>query len=202
MGEAKRKGKPDPATVEGLMEMARRHANDIYRDNNDPDHQLLPMWTAYSPTEGLMVIATPFEGDDADQAEKSKRRVIILMQLLFAAKGVTAYSFMSEAWTATASKDPAAAKLTPSQRSDRVEVVTMVAADRNGTKKSAAYEIERQPNGAPRLGREPYAEYDSVSGRMLEILDGIPPGPMPDHMKAVVDELLGAIAMKVEPLNG
>lgn len=192
MGEAKRKGKPDPATVEGLIDMARRHANDLYRDNNDPEHQLLPIWTGYSPTEGLIVIATPFTGDSYEESEQSKTRALAMVEIMFACKGVTAYSFMSEAWVATVEKhtDPAIAKLKPSQRMDRREVVTIVAADRSGNKKSAAYEIERQPSGAPRLGREPYAEYDSVEGRMLGVLDRIPPGPVPPELKKLMEELL------------
>lgn len=192
MGEAKRKGKPDPSTVEGLIELARRHAGDLYRDNNDPEHQLLPIWTAYSPTEGLIVVATPFTGDSYEESERTKTRVLAMVEIMFACKGVTAYSFMSEAWVATVDKnlDPAIAKLKPSQRPDRREVVTIVAADRKGTKKQAAYEIERQPNGAPRLGRDPCVEYDSVSGRMVSVLDRIPPGPVPPELKKMMEELL------------
>ncbi len=95
--------------------------------------------------------------------------------LILRALDAEAYCVASEAWLAHAkpSDDPVS-RLTPSQRTDRVEVVVTVAVDRRGATASSVKLIERCFEGAQAgavSSLKDYDRLDGAEGRMFSIFD-------------------------------
>jgi len=88
------------------------------------------------------------------------------------ADGVKQYVHMAEAWMATIAKgtDKAVAKLRPSQREDKTEVVIVSANDRRSSL-VGILEIHRDPDTGKIVSTTPqYPDEGDFGGRMLTML--------------------------------
>jgi len=109
--------------LDSLLELAGKHARTVLVDIKM--RGLMPTWLLINQTGNVMIVGTPWE-DDAD-----KERVHKHMRSHMRKLGVIAYSFITEAWTASVDideidatgqglKDP---MRRPVHRGDRQEVV-------------------------------------------------------------------------------
>lgn len=181
-------------TLQGLVEEAKNFVRAMYADA-DADYQVPPTWIAKGP-EGVAVVMTPF--DDTE----GKRSAVNMIRMLFAAKDITHYVLVTEAWMANVNpeKEPELVNIPPSQREDRKEVVNIVGADRSGNKIGVTYEILRNDDMTPRLGDTDLLEAQGVSsigGVMVSMLEDLP--PLQDEFKARINELLDRHAAHSRP---
>jgi hypothetical protein len=179
--------------LDELIERTKRHVEEIYLGQDDEGFQLTSMFLAEGPG-GLHVIATPFAGETQDEAVAYKEQVLALLRLMFAASGVTHYVMVSEAWMAVMEPgtEPDVAALAPSQRSDRVEVVQLVGADRDGRKLGATWDIVREQGQPPRLGHVDRTAATEIEGRMASLLDE--PPSVPEELRSGLEALFEQLA--------
>lgn len=146
-------------TPSSLLEDAITHARSVLINTKS---SLLPTFVAATPS-GLAVIATPWSDSREKRAAGEAVRAYLHQH------HATAYSFVSEVWTAQQSHDPSVAQLTPSQRSDRKECVLAFATD-GLTPVTRLLEIKRFPDGACVALTEEPSLPDAFEGWLLDLL--------------------------------
>jgi len=93
------------------------------------EQKLVPTWVLLTRTDKPVIIGTPWANDE--QKEMGRHFLRTKMRKL----GVTAYSFVTEAWMARTTREqwdpdkPLAEELRPRNRADREEVVIAVASN-------------------------------------------------------------------------
>lgn len=104
--------------------------------------ELLPTWVMATSKGQVVVMATPFDGAG------SKDVIAEAVRKFMRDANVVRYAFTTEAWAANPTKESwdAGDKRPPSEREDRVEIVMIVAADREGFTLNT-YKIERHDAG-------------------------------------------------------
>lgn len=129
------------ASNESLIEDCIRMARNYYLEQErEPSDEMQPTWHLLSGNNQTALIVTPFIGPD----ENVKDLVAMTIRKFISETHVKRYAFMSEAWLATSSKEQwKNNKLPPSQRSDRVEVIIIMAQGRDDEGLMKAFEIVR-----------------------------------------------------------
>lgn len=118
--------------LDGLLALAGHHAQTVLVDLKM--RSLVPTWVLVNDNAQVQIVGTPW--DD----EHEKNRVARKMRFEMRRRKTIAYSFVTEAWTATVEaheldlerrelKDP---MRKPAHRADRQEVVIACAADKSG----------------------------------------------------------------------
>jgi hypothetical protein len=159
---------PEPPNPEldRLIEIAIQQAERVLVDK--PNAQILPTFVLEKPDNEIGVFATPWTN------EREKEITVYALRHVMRETKVLRYSFISEAWMATAR--PGTEHLArlpdgemPSQRPDRVEVVIITASDAT-TIKSAMLRIVRGEGGTVvRLDRD-LADAKAIKGRFADLL--------------------------------
>lgn len=160
---------PDPK-LDKLVQLAVEHAERILIGHEGA--QIMPSFVLESAGGDMAIIATPWAN------ERDKEMTVRALRATMRKGGVVRYSFISEAWMATAK--PGQEKLArlpdgemPSQRPDRVEVVIISASDAKQIR-SAMLRIVRGEGGTVvRLDRD-LAETKQISGRFADLLNPDP----------------------------
>jgi hypothetical protein len=129
--------------LDELLDLAGRQAQIILVDQKMPD--LLPSWVLVQADGSCEVIGTPWRNDI------EKNQTGHLMKAKMAELGTVAYSFVAEAWAATAPKGYEGStylpdNLRPRNRPDRTEVVSALAANAQEAK-FRQWEIKRDSDG-------------------------------------------------------
>lgn len=130
--------------------------------------ELAPMFSIHFKQAGQPALAI-VPADFADPPTKD--RTVMMVKLLGVAVDAFAISLMTEAWVATVSDktDEAIARLAPSERMDRREVVMVMMSQRGGKPRAMIREILRSDDGSVSLGAvEP--DHDGLQGRMSNLL--------------------------------
>lgn len=151
-------------TLNEVLEKTAEFAVSIF----NPKEETTPHFIAHAGGE-VYVYCTPFTAQGDDGGEATKVAVLGFLRKEFKSQGVTAYGFISEAWIVTNDNrtEPAIAKLQPRQRSDRKEVLHVIAADANEAI-CAVYEIDRL--NEPHLKLSDNGKPDRITGRMTDLL--------------------------------
>lgn len=131
----------------------------------DAEGEVMPMFHAVCANGEHLVCATMWEN------EAEKIDTLNHLREVFLERGVTFYAFVSEAWVAR--YDSTADRmngLSPSQRSDRDEIVLMHICDKDGVQVFRQWRIVR-----PWDGGQPFLElmdvpHDGIAGRMTDLL--------------------------------
>jgi hypothetical protein len=135
----RRKGARIISITDSLLDLAEHQARMVLLQLKE---DLVPSWVMFSRrTHRAEIIATPWRNDL--EKRLCERRLRELMRK----KQIAAYSFLSEAWVATAPADwsldkPLPEAERPAQRADRKEVVMAFASD-GTTKEWRVWEIKR-----------------------------------------------------------
>jgi hypothetical protein len=117
---------------------------------------------------------------------------------MFAVKGVTHYVLFSEAWRASDRGEDG--KTEPSRHPDRVECAHVIGADRRGRVMGYSWDIIREPGKPPRLSDKDNmvinGERVQITGRMTQLLTGLP--PIPENLRRHLDAAWGLMAKPLE----
>jgi hypothetical protein len=146
-----------------LIDHAYQHARTILIERRTGDQQLAPAWLTIGGDGAFTVTITPFSNDF------EKDLVIAAMRKTMREQGVVAYSFVSEAWSASEpeSYDPKRHGW-PKDRPDRQEVVIAVASTR-AVCIHATWLIKRDKRGRV-TALEPQPDFDVTFGRFDDLL--------------------------------
>jgi hypothetical protein len=151
------------ALLDALIDHAYEHARTVLIERRTGDDQLAPAWLTIGGDGAVTITITPW----SDEFEKDL--VVAAMRHTMRETGVVAYSFVSEAWSASEpeSYDPKRHGW-PKDRPDRQEVVIAVASDRAASV-HATWLIKRDRRGrVAALERQPDAEI--AFGRFDDLL--------------------------------
>lgn len=139
-----------------------------YMIGADRDAELLPTWVMATAKGQVVVMATPFDG------EWSKDLIGTVVRKFMREANVVRYAFTSEAWMAKPTKESwdAGDRRPPSEREDRVEIVMIIAADREDFTLNT-YQIEREASGqiTALSPMEQDGKMEGFSGRFTNMLD-------------------------------
>jgi hypothetical protein len=130
--------------------------------------QVLPLCHAETANGDVHVIGLPWEGPDG------KSLMLDTLRDQFEKTGIVRYGIMSEAWLAM--YHPGSApypEVPPSKREDRVEVISIGAADQDGNRLHVAHRIERDTSGHPSVGEVFAIPGCTTAGRMITLLEGV-----------------------------
>jgi hypothetical protein len=124
---------------------------------------LPPTWILVNDKGDIQIEATPW----TDEFEKLLAKVYIRAHML--RQRTTAYAFLAESWRTK--WDPGKAPPLVSNLKDRIECVMLFATD-GKTKKWAALDIKRSPEGQA-IALEPLKDsIDAADGWMVRMLEG------------------------------
>lgn len=149
------------------------HAIEYAQHMFDGDHEMLPTWLAVTNDDQLLMYCTPYDG------EGSKDAVVYLLRKEFKDKNVDRYCHIAEAWVVAFKDDAeynASKGVMPSQHPDRREILMV-----NGGKRGEPYEMHavcnilRTADGPAWLSPMELQDYDGMSGRMTNMLEGTTP---------------------------
>jgi hypothetical protein len=129
--------------LDDLLDLAGHQAQIILVDQKMPE--LIPSWVLIQADGSTQIIGTPWRND----AEKSQTGDLLKAKM--DELGTVAYSFVAEAWAATAPKGYEGSaylpdNLRPRNRPDRVEVVAALAANAQEAK-YRQWKIKRDSDG-------------------------------------------------------
>lgn len=146
-------------TLDELTEMALHHAKSCLVGH--PGAQMVPCWLIQGDKR-TTIVGTPFNGDQA------KDFVAFVIRRLLKEENASAYSYVSEAWTAVEDlKHPIG--LAPREREDRREVVIITVANRK-TSRMRIWEIIRGADGTVvELKADPVGDEDRFGGRFFNL---------------------------------
>jgi hypothetical protein len=149
--------------LEGLLRAAEEHARRVMIGTKT---QLAPAWVLMGAGEALIIV-TPWD------TERDKRLVEAKLKGIIKERGITSYSFVSEAWIARRkSMEEAQSGPLPSQDPEREERVFAFACD-GRNKLARGYKIERDYAGRC---RELTLDYEmgepGMMGWTASLLDG------------------------------
>jgi hypothetical protein len=154
------------AELDKLVVTAIKHAESVLIGKDGAS--ILPTFVIESASGAIAIIATPWT------SERDKEMVVYALRATMRKAGVVRYSFVSEAWMATA--PPGAefnARLAdhemPSQRPDRVEVVIISASDKTEVKSAMLRIVRGEAGTVVRLDRD-LAETKQIKGRFADLL--------------------------------
>lgn len=115
-----------------------------------------------------------FVGASVWGSDEEKDKTLRTIRQIFKARNIERYVLMSEAWMAwynpgeiVGSNWP---ERRPREREDRVEVINIVGADRDGNTLHRSYAIERDDNGRPYVGAKLPEIEGYKTGTMTELL--------------------------------
>jgi|SRR5580692_4581606 hypothetical protein len=157
----------DSDPLDRLIDLAIEQAERVLL--NQPNASILPTFVLEQANGEVAIFATPWE------SERDKEITVFALRAIMRKQKVKRYSFLSEAWMATAK--PGQEKLDrlpdgeqPSQRPDRVEVVVISASNDQGVVKSVMLRMVRGEAGTViRLDRD-RAEAKTIRGRFADLL--------------------------------
>ena len=150
--------------LQELFDIAAANAARMF--NEDPDHEVLPMWHAVQGNGEHMLIATPWKDDT------EKMITVDMLRRVFREHHVKRFAFIVEAWLATLkTKREVDEGPRPSEHPDRREVLMVTAEDRDGSQIMGVYYILRPEHGPPKLSPLDVQTYDKTAGRMVGLLD-------------------------------
>jgi hypothetical protein len=134
--------------------------------------RLMPVFVLYNASGEQYVVGAPWN-DDAD-----KQIMVSALRGFMAKMQITQYVHVSEAWGASVDKTtgPELAKLRPSERNDRQEVIVVTASDNHDTV-ALAEEIIRDAAGQVSDTKPIWPKLGAITGRMTDILKR-PAGPL------------------------
>jgi hypothetical protein len=147
--------------LDALIEIARQHASTVMLDS---DRALMPVFVLVQPDGTAKVIGCPWGNN------QEKEIVVAGIKRQMRKLGTTAYSFITEAWTATQDHDYGPGDLRPAERPVRREVVIACATDGENTV-WGQWAIERNALGeCIALPRVEIGEEDKLSSWLANLL--------------------------------
>jgi hypothetical protein len=152
--------------LDKLVQLAIEHAERVLIGN--PGASIMPSFVIESANGEMAIIATPWS------SERDKDITVFALRATMRKGGAVRYSFISEAWMATAK--PGQEKLArlpagemPSQRPDRIEVVIISASDDKEVRSAMLRIIRGEGGTVIKLVRD-RAEAKHVEGRFADLL--------------------------------
>lgn len=149
--------------LDALLELAGDHARHVLVEMKQAD--LMPTFLMIADGENILM-PTPWRDED------EKRIMLLAARSIMKERGVTRYSMVSEAWTATQPegwKPGMPQGPLPADRPDRKEIVLAIAADKANTK-SRTWDIVRGESGGVVDLRLDKSGLEGLVGRMAELL--------------------------------
>lgn len=153
--------------LEQMTDFAAKTALGIIADGEEAQ----PMFIAQWGNGQIGIYATPWRNDD------DKEFAARALKMLFAAREVQRYVFVSEGWAVMRKHESQIEGLRPSQEPDRVEILHVVGIER-GAVRLGMGEIKHAEDGERSVPNIDWKTPDHVEGRFMELLPD-PDAPKP-----------------------